>query len=29
MENNQKADGSINIPSALQPYMKNKTTISI
>ena len=29
MENNQKADGSINIPSVLQPYMKNKTTISI
>jgi seryl-tRNA synthetase len=29
MENNQKADGSINIPLALQPYMKNKTTISI
>ena len=29
MENNQKADGSINIPSALQPYMKNKTMISI
>lgn len=29
MENNQKADGSINIPSTLQPYMKNKTTISI
>jgi seryl-tRNA synthetase len=29
MENNQKADGSINIPSALQPYMKDKTTISI
>ena len=29
MENNQKADGSINIPSALQPYMKNKTSISI
>ena len=29
MENNQKADGSINIPLVLQPYMKNKTTISI
>jgi len=29
MENNQKADGSINIPSVLQSYMKNKTTISI
>lgn len=29
MENNQKADGSISIPSVLQPYMKNKTTISI
>jgi seryl-tRNA synthetase len=29
MENNQKADGSINIPLLLQPYMKNKTTISI
>lgn len=29
MENNQMADGSINIPSVLQPYMKNKTTISI
>ena len=29
MENNQMADGSINIPFALQPYMKNKTTISI
>ena len=29
MENNQKADGSISIPLALQPYMKNKTTISI
>ena len=29
MENNQNSDGSINIPSALQPYMKNKTTISI
>jgi len=29
MENNQKADGSINIPPALQPYMKNKMTISI
>lgn len=29
IENNQKADGSINIPSVLQPYMKNKTTISI
>jgi seryl-tRNA synthetase len=29
MENNQKADGSINIPLVLQPYIKNKTTISI
>ena len=29
IENNQKADGSIDIPSVLQPYMKNKTTISI
>ena len=29
MENNQTADGSIKIPSVLQPYMKNKTTISI
>ena len=29
MENNQKVDGSINIPLVLQPYMKNKTTISI
>jgi seryl-tRNA synthetase len=29
MENNKKADGFINIPSVLQPYMKNKTTISI
>tara|TARA_B100000035_G_scaffold315478_1_gene336784 strand:+ start:15290 stop:16567 length:1278 start_codon:yes stop_codon:yes gene_type:complete len=29
IENNQKADGSINIPLVLQPYMKNKTTISI
>jgi len=29
MENNQRADGSINIPLVLQPYMKNKTTISI
>lgn len=29
MENNQTADGSIKIPPVLQPYMKNKTTISI
>lgn len=29
MENNQTADGSIKIPSVLQPYMKNKTIISI
>lgn len=29
IENNQRADGSINIPLVLQPYMKNKTTISI
>ena len=29
MENNQKADGSINIPLVLQPYMKNKTSIFI
>ena len=29
MENNQTADGSIKIPPVLQPYMKNKTMISI
>ena len=29
MENNQTADGSIKIPPVLQPYMKNKTIISI
>ena len=29
LENNQKADGSIKIPSVLQPYMRNKKTISI
>src|SRR6056300_2033633 len=29
MENNQTSDGSIKIPPVLQPYMKNKTTISI
>ena len=29
MENNQRADGSINIPLVLQPYMKNKTMIPI
>src|SRR6056300_119276 len=29
IENNQTADGSIKIPPVLQPYMKNKTMISI
>ena len=28
LENYQQADGSINIPTALQPYMKGLTTIS-
>jgi len=28
MENNQNADGSINVPTALQPYMGGKTVIN-
>jgi seryl-tRNA synthetase len=28
LENYQQADGSINIPTVLQPYMKGLTTIS-
>jgi seryl-tRNA synthetase len=27
LENNMNADGSINIPTALQPYMGGKTKI--
>ena len=28
LENNQRADGSVSIPEALQPYMRNHTLIA-
>jgi seryl-tRNA synthetase len=28
LENNQNADGTVNIPKALQPYMGGKTMLS-
>jgi seryl-tRNA synthetase len=28
MENYQQADGSIEVPAVLQPYMRGKTVIS-